>query len=118
MSSAATPDRPVRFRDVFASGEFRALYAGSVLSWIGDYMARAAVTAMVYHDTQSEVATAAAFGDETGLLLTVRALASLWFTPNIALTVGYQYMLADVEDGDWKVDASLAGLYAGGTIRF
>ena len=54
-------DRPARFRDVFASGEFRALYAGSVLSWVGDYAARAAVTAMVYEHTGSPAASAAAF---------------------------------------------------------
>lgn len=54
-------DRPARFRDVFASGEFRALYVGSVLSWVGDYAARAAVTAMVYEHTGSPAASAAAF---------------------------------------------------------
>lgn len=54
-------DRPARFRDVFASGEFRALYAGSVLSWVGDYAARAAVTVMVYQHTGSAAASAAAF---------------------------------------------------------
>ena len=54
-------DRPTRYRDVFASGEFRALYVGSVLSWVGDYAARAAVTAMVYQHTGSPAASAAAF---------------------------------------------------------
>lgn len=54
-------DRPTRFRDVFASGEFRALYAASGLSWIGDYAARAAITAMVYDHTASVAASAAAF---------------------------------------------------------
>ena len=54
-------DRPARFRDVFASGEFRALYVGGGLSWVGDYAARAAVTAMVYERTGSAAASAAAF---------------------------------------------------------
>jgi hypothetical protein len=54
-------DRPPRFRDVFASGEFRALFAASTLSWVGDYIARAAITAMVYETTQSVAASAAAF---------------------------------------------------------
>jgi hypothetical protein len=54
-------DRPTRFRDVFASGEFRALYAATALSWIGDYAARAAVTVMVYDNTGSVAASAAAF---------------------------------------------------------
>jgi hypothetical protein len=51
----------VSFRDVFGSGEFRALYAASVLSWLGDYIARAAVTAMVFDQTRSAAASAAAF---------------------------------------------------------
>jgi hypothetical protein len=54
-------DRPARFRDVFASREFRALYAASTLSWLGDYIARAAITAMVFDLTRSTAATAAAF---------------------------------------------------------
>lgn len=54
-------DRPTRFRDVFASGEFRALYAAGGLSWLGDYAARAAITALVYDRTGSAAASAAAF---------------------------------------------------------
>lgn len=57
----ASPDRPARFRDVFAFAEFRALYAGSLLSWLGDYVARAAITAMVFEQTRSVTASAAAF---------------------------------------------------------
>ena len=55
------PDRAARFRDVFASGEFRALYAAGLLSSVGDYAARAAVTAMVFDRTGSAAASAAAF---------------------------------------------------------
>jgi MFS family permease len=50
-----------RFSDILAIGEFRSIYTASVLSWIGDYAARAAVTALVLHATQSVVAAAAAF---------------------------------------------------------
>lgn len=57
VESLPTP----RFSDILAIGEFRAIYAASVLSWIGDYAARAAVTALVLHATQSVVAAAAAF---------------------------------------------------------
>ncbi|HEY7225383.1 MAG TPA: MFS transporter [Micromonosporaceae bacterium] len=57
----ASPDRPARFREVFASGEYRAIFAGSVLSWLGDYATRAAVTAMVFEETRSAAASAAAF---------------------------------------------------------
>lgn len=59
--ASATADRPARYRDAFASGEFRALYSASVLSWLGDYIARAAITAMVFDQTGSAAASAAAF---------------------------------------------------------
>lgn len=54
-------DRPATFRDVFASREYRFLYGAIVLSWFGDYLARAAVTALVFARTQSVVLSAAAF---------------------------------------------------------
>jgi hypothetical protein len=41
--------------------EFRAIYAASSLSWIGDYIARAAITALVFQLTHSAIASAAAF---------------------------------------------------------
>src|SRR6266540_4180935 len=56
-----TADRPATFREVLASGEYRAVYAASVLSWFGDYLARAAVTAMVFRQTGSVTASAATF---------------------------------------------------------
>jgi MFS family permease len=49
------------FREIFAGREFRALYAGTVLSWVGDYLAKAAVTALVYHQTRSVGISAATF---------------------------------------------------------
>jgi MFS family permease len=52
---------PARFSDILAIGEFRTIYAASVLSWVGDYAARAAVTALVLHVTHSVIAAAAAF---------------------------------------------------------
>ena len=54
-------DRPVTFRDVFAVSEFRAVYLALVASWIGDYLARAAVTVLVYERTESVTLSAAAF---------------------------------------------------------
>jgi MFS family permease len=59
--TARDPERPATFRDVLASGEFRAIYAASTLSWVGDYIARAAITALVYQSTHSVTASAAAF---------------------------------------------------------
>ncbi|MGR6321646.1 MFS transporter [Micromonospora soli] len=52
---------PATFRDVFAQAEFRALFAANALSWVGDYLAKAAVTVLVYRETQSVALSAAAF---------------------------------------------------------
>jgi MFS family permease len=54
-------NRPATFGEVFASTEYRAIYAASALSWIGDYMAKAAVTALVFKQTGSVTASAATF---------------------------------------------------------
>src|SRR5258706_11260043 len=54
-------ERPATFRDVLVIAEFRAIYAASSLSWIGDYIARAAITALVFQLTHSAIASAAAF---------------------------------------------------------
>ncbi|SBT49923.1 MFS-type transporter involved in bile tolerance, Atg22 family [Micromonospora narathiwatensis] len=52
---------PATFRDVFSQAEFRALFTANALSWIGDYIAKAAVTVLVYRETQSVALSAAAF---------------------------------------------------------
>jgi hypothetical protein len=54
-------ERPATFRDVLVIGEFRAIYLASTLSWLGDYIARAAITALVFQATGSVPASAAAF---------------------------------------------------------
>jgi MFS family permease len=54
-------DRPATFRDVFAVREYRALYLACALSWVGDYLARAAITVMVYQQTRSVLLSAASF---------------------------------------------------------
>ena len=54
-------ESPVTFRDVFAIGEYRAVYFALLVSWIGDYLARAAVTVLVYQRTESVLLSAAAF---------------------------------------------------------
>jgi MFS family permease len=53
--------RPATFRDVLASGEFRAIFYAGGLSALGDSMARAAVTALVYQRTHSALLTGATF---------------------------------------------------------
>ncbi|MFU8852781.1 MFS transporter [Micromonospora sp. SL1-18] len=52
---------PATFRDVFSQAEFRALFTANVLSWIGDYLAKAAVTVLVLRETHSVALSAAAF---------------------------------------------------------
>jgi MFS family permease len=54
-------ERPATFRDVFASREYRFLFAANLLSWIGDYVAKAAVAALVFHETDSVALSAASF---------------------------------------------------------
>jgi MFS family permease len=60
-NSRRSADRAARFGEVFASREYVALYCASTLSWVGDFLAKAAVTALVYQQTGSEAAAAAAF---------------------------------------------------------
>ncbi|WP_405105251.1 MFS transporter [Micromonospora sp. NBC_01405] len=52
---------PATFREVFAQREYRAVFAASGLSWIGDFIAKAAVTVLVYRETESVAYSAAAF---------------------------------------------------------
>ncbi|HEX6500067.1 MAG TPA: MFS transporter [Micromonosporaceae bacterium] len=56
-----TAERPATFREVFGTTEYRAVFLGSSLSWVGDYLARAAVTALVYRQTGSVAMSAATF---------------------------------------------------------
>jgi MFS family permease len=53
--------RPATFREVLANGEFRAIFYASGLSVLGDSMARAAVTALVYQRTESVLLSGATF---------------------------------------------------------
>ncbi|MFG1870802.1 MFS transporter [Micromonospora arborensis] len=52
---------PATFREVFAQHEFRAVFVAGALSWVGDYVAKAAVTLLVYQKTESVGLSAAAF---------------------------------------------------------
>ena len=54
-------DRPATFRGVLANGEYRAVFVAGALSSIGDSMARAAVTALVYQHTHSAFIAGATF---------------------------------------------------------
>src|SRR3954471_2780883 len=55
-------DKPVTFRDVFAVREYRAVYSSLLVNWVGDYLAKAAVTLLVYQQSDSVLLSAAAFG--------------------------------------------------------
>ncbi|GAB2596192.1 hypothetical protein Aab01nite_71380 [Paractinoplanes abujensis] len=54
-------ERLVTFRDLFAIREYRALYLSLVTNWVGDYLARAAITVLVYEQSKSVLVSAAAF---------------------------------------------------------
>ena len=61
MSRPTDEDRPAVYRDLFAVVEYRAVFAASTLSWIGDYLCRAAVALLVFDRTGSALASAATF---------------------------------------------------------
>ncbi|HLU45263.1 MAG TPA: MFS transporter [Natronosporangium sp.] len=62
MSDAErTAERKVTFGEVFGSAEYRTIFASSQMSWIGDYMSKAAVAALVFAQTDSVTLSAAAF---------------------------------------------------------
>lgn len=46
---------------MFGVAEYRAVFAASTLSWIGDYFARVAITYLIFQDTRSVLLSAAAF---------------------------------------------------------
>ncbi|MEH0929410.1 MFS transporter [Micromonospora sp. CPCC 205558] len=52
---------PATFREVFSQREFRAVFVAGALSWVGDYVAKAAVTLLVFQQTRSVALSAAAF---------------------------------------------------------
>jgi predicted MFS family arabinose efflux permease len=60
-SGAMPPDRPARFRDVFAGREYRALFGTFLLSMVGDELARVALALLVYQRTDSPLLAAITF---------------------------------------------------------
>jgi MFS family permease len=54
-------EQAATFRDVFAVGEFRALWGAQLLSVIGDQLARVALTILVYDRTRSALLAAVTF---------------------------------------------------------
>jgi hypothetical protein len=64
-SVATTTARRASFRDVFAMGEFRALWASQILSAGGDRLALVALTLLIYDRTRSPLLAAIAFASGT-----------------------------------------------------
>jgi hypothetical protein len=60
IREAVTPERAVTYREVLAIGEFRAIYVASNVSAVGDYLAKAAITVLVFATTRSPAMAAAA----------------------------------------------------------
>lgn len=59
--AVTTDERPATFGDVFGVREFRNIYLACTVSWLGDYLARAAITVLVYQQTRSVLLSAASF---------------------------------------------------------
>jgi MFS family permease len=57
----APAEGPATFRELFSVREYRALYAATTLAWAGDYIAKAAVSMLVYQQSNSVALSAAAF---------------------------------------------------------
>lgn len=58
---ATDQERRASYWDLFVLVEYRAVFSASVLSWIGDYLCRAAVALLIFDRTGSALASAAAF---------------------------------------------------------
>jgi hypothetical protein len=59
-----------------------------------------------------------ALGNDGGFMTEVRAGINWHFHPNAGATVGYRLVSMFVEDDDYDLDATLAGLYFAASIRF
>jgi len=55
------PETRTSYREVFAIGEFRALWTAQVLSFAGDQFAQVAIAILVYRRTHSAFLTALAY---------------------------------------------------------
>lgn len=58
-SARSDDDRQATYREVFAIREYRAIFAAGGLSWIGDYLGKVALAALMYQITQSVLISAA-----------------------------------------------------------
>lgn len=61
VASDAKPALTAKYRDTFAVAEYRAVFAASTLSWIGDSLTRVALSYLIYRDTSSVLLSALTF---------------------------------------------------------
>ena len=60
-NAPAHDERSATYREVLANGEYRTVFSASLLSLVGDYFAKAAITALVFNETGSAGLSAIAF---------------------------------------------------------
>ncbi len=58
------------------------------------------------------------FGGDGGLMGSIQATLSLYFSESVAGFLGYRLQELNAEDGNYTFDAGLQGLFVGGEIRF
>jgi predicted MFS family arabinose efflux permease len=77
MTAAGIQERQVTYREVFAVGEWRALWLAQAVSIAGDQFARIALAVLVYDRTRSPLLAAATFAATAGAMF-IGGLALGW----------------------------------------
>lgn len=67
---------------------------------------------------EASLAMGPALGGDGGFMWQVRAGLTAALTDNLHFTFGYRLLHLDVENGPFKYDGSLAGLFIGGSVTF
>ena len=62
------PEERSSYREIFAIGEFRAIWSAQVLSCAGDQVAQVAIAILVYGRTHSPFLTALAYADRKSVV--------------------------------------------------
>lgn len=73
-NAPAEEERSATYREVLAIGEYRTVFSANLLSMVGDYFAKAAITALVFAETKSPGLSAAAFALSYAPWLTIGPL--------------------------------------------
>ena len=75
-------------------------------------------TAIESISVESQFMAGLLFGDDGGTVWSVRAVIALHVSPTVSGHIGYRLQELIAEDGAYKFDAGLQGLYFGGELRF